>query len=249
MWLATGGLNVRDQPGYRISKEKLDPRDLAEVDGLRLTTAVRSLCFEMRYAPSLRLAVQAFDMAAFSDLVTLEEMWDYAAAHGAWTGIPQCRCALALAEENCWSPAETVMRLVWILDAGLPRPLCNVPVFDRDGRHIGTPDLLDPVAGVVGEYDGALHLEGAQRARDVRREDLFREAGLEYFTMLAGDAANRARIVDRMIRTRARAKWESEATRAWTITPPPWWTPTLTVQQRRDLTDDQRRRLLRHRAG
>ncbi len=56
------------------------------------------------------------------------------------------------------------MRMIWVVDAGLPRPLCNMPIFDRHGRHIGTPDLLDPVAGVVGEYDGALHLAGEQRA-------------------------------------------------------------------------------------
>ena len=55
------------------------------------------------------------------------------------------------------------MRLVWELDAGHPRPLCNVPLFDRHGRHLATPDLVDPGAGVVGEYDGAVHLTGAQR--------------------------------------------------------------------------------------
>ena len=49
-----------------------------------------------------------------------------------------------------------------------PRPLCNVPVFDRFGQHIGTPDLLDPVAGVVGEYDGALHLERLPEATGPR---------------------------------------------------------------------------------
>jgi hypothetical protein len=247
--LATGGLNVRHQPGLRVCKEKLDPRDLTAIDDLRITTHVRSVCFEMRYAASVRDAVRVFDMAAFSDLVSLEEMSAYALAHAAWTGIPQCREALTLGEENSWSPAEVSMRIVWRVDAGLPRPLCNVPLFTLDGRHIGTPDLFDPVAGVVGEYDGSLHLEGPQRARDVRRAEAFRRVGLEYFTVLAPDLADRTLVVERMQSTRDRALWLPEGQRAWTLVSPPWWTPTLTVAQRRGLRGEQRRRLLRHRTG
>ena len=47
------------------------------------------------------------------------------------------------------------MRLVWRLDAGCPWPLCNAPVFDLAGELLGVPDLIDPVHGVYGEYDGA----------------------------------------------------------------------------------------------
>ena len=141
------------------------------------------------------------------------------------------------------------MCLHWELDAGFPRPLCNHPIFDRAGRHLGTPDLLDVEAGVVGEYDGALHLEGRRRAADLGREDVFRRAGLEYFTMVAADKADPDRIVQRMRDARARARWEAESVRRWTAEPPPWWVPTVTVAQRRALTDAQRARFLRRRAA
>ena len=199
----------------------------------------------MRYARNLSEAVRAFDMAAYSDLVTIAELVAYALEHPGWTGVPQCREAVPYLEENCWSPREVDLRLTWVVDAGLPRPLCNVPIFDRFGRHIGTPDLLDPEAGVVGEYDGALHLAGEQRARDVRRMEAFREVGLETFTMLSSDLPRRRQMADRMIASRRRALWLGESVRPWTVEPPPWWTPTTTVAQRRALSEADRERYLR----
>ena len=219
-------------------------------DGLSVTIPVRSTCFEMRYAASLRAAVVAIDMAMQADLVSPAEMWDFIATQSGWTGIPRCREAMGLAHENSWSPRETSnLRLVWVLDAGFPVPLCNVPVFDLAGRHIGTPDLLDEEAGVAGEYDGSLHLHGAQRARDVRREEAFRSVGLEYFTVVAADSRDPQSVVRRMCATRARARFATPSTRAWTVEKPPWWIPTETVAQRRALSDEQRLRLFRNRAG
>jgi hypothetical protein len=245
--LATGGLHVRPQPGIEICEEKLDPVDLTTVDGLRVTRATRAVCFAMRYADSVHDAVTVLDMAAYSDLVSIDELTAYALAHPAWTGIPQCRDAIPYADENAWSPAEVDMRWTWEVEAGRPRPLCNVPVFSRSGRHIATPDLVDPVAGVVGEYDGPLHLVGKQRARDLRREADLRAVGLEYVTMVGPDRRESGPFIFRLHGAYGRARYEPEADRAWTIEPPSWWTPTTTVADRRRLTDSQRRRVLRYR--
>lgn len=245
--IATAGRTVRRQQGIAICEEGLDPTERSVLDGLSVTSAVRSACFEMRYAPSDRLAVVALDMAAYSDLVSLAEMADYAGRHSGWTGIPRCRWALGHADENAWSPHEVLMRLGWELDAGRPRPLCNVPVFDRSGRLVGTPDLLDPEAGVLGEYDGALHLAGRQRAVDLRREAEFRGLGLETVVMVAADHQDMSSFLTRLDGAYRRARHEAESTRAWTISPPPWWTDTSTVAARRTLDADQQRRWLRHR--
>lgn len=245
--LAVGPGNVRHQPGIRICKEGIGPTDLTVVDGLRVTTAVRSVCWAMRHAASVRQAVVVFDMAAFNDLVSIDEMRQYLTRALPWTGIPKCRDAMLLASENAWSPAEVGMRGVWVVDAGLPEPLCNVPVFDRRGRLVGTPDLFDPEAGLVGEYDGSLHLDPARRARDIVREEGFRRLGLECVTMTAADQLDPSRFVARLHAVRRRSLFLPEDRRPWTIEPPPGWLPTLTVAQRRSLTPAQRRRLLRHR--
>ncbi len=60
--LVTAGDDIRSQPGIEISAERLAPTRLVDHDGLTVTLAVRSVCFEMRYAVSVRAAVVAVDM-------------------------------------------------------------------------------------------------------------------------------------------------------------------------------------------
>jgi hypothetical protein len=244
--------DLRSRPGVTLCEERLNPREIELVDGLPITIAPRSVAFLARRAASLRPAVQAVCMAAFHDLSSLDDVEEYAGAAprqglSGWTGIPQCRRAVALADENCWSPTEVWMMLVWRLVADLPAPLMNQPVFDLDGRHLGTPDLLDPDSGTLIEYDGAVHLDVVQRARDVRREEAFRDVGLECGTLLSGDLSSPGQAAQRMHAARRRARWESPESRRWTIEPPAWWVPTTTVAQRRALSPSQRSRLLRHR--
>lgn len=233
------------QEGYAVSQEFLGPWEVVMVDGLAVTTPVRSVVFEMRYAAGVGPAVEALDMACFSDLVSLAEVAAYLAVLGPVTGIPQARDALAEGDENAWSPREVMMRRIWI-DSGLNRPLCNAPVFTLEGRHVGTPDLFDPSSGLAGDYDGWIHLQSDQRARDVRREADFRDVGLEYVTMVGADARNSTHFVDRLRNAHARAL-AGASPRRWTVEPPAWWTPTVTVEQRRNLEDWQRVRWLRHR--
>ena len=186
--LATADSSIRSTTGVVVSEERLAPSALTTHAGLVVTSPARSLFFEMRHARSPEAASISADMAAYSDLVSRDEALTIALANPGWDGIGQMRdVVVGGMEENAWSPAEVVMRRVWCDIAGLPRPLCNRPVFDLGGRHIGTPDVFDPLVGLVGEYDSALHLEGAQRARDVHREGLFRAVGLEYVTMLGAD--------------------------------------------------------------
>ncbi len=247
--LATCYADIRSQHGFVVHQERLGPRELIMKDGLRSTLAVRSLCFMMRYARDIRQAVTFADLAMYSDLVSLAELSAYCLAHPGWTGIPLARDALSLVDENSWSPWETWMRLVWVREAGFATPMSNRPIFDRTGHHIATPDLLDVETGTYGEYDGSLHLLGAARARDITRENDLRNLGLEGFTILSADIPHPERAVLKMTDARRRAKSEPESQRQWTIEPPWWWTPTHTVDLRRQLTDSQRARFLRRRAS
>jgi hypothetical protein len=241
--------DIRRQPGMRLCQEPWSPYDVVVVDGVPVTVPKRSVAFEMRYAESLWKAVTAADMAAYDDLVSLEELSVYAGhaprfGLSAWTGIPQCREAILLADENSWSPRETWLRLVWVRVAGLPTPLMNHAVFDLEGRHIATPDLLDDAAGVAGQYDSALHLDRDARLRDARRDDALRRVGIECFSVVTGETAGA--VAERMLGARGRALAHRRP-RLWTAEPPAWWTSTVTVEQRRALADRDRARLLRYR--
>ncbi len=249
--IAIGTYDVKPQHKYGIAVtgEGLWRRMVVEHDDLPITRAVWSVSFEMRHADSWRQAVAALDMAAYNDLVSLDEQAEFLGHQNGWTGIPKARKALGYAVENSWSPQETLMRLVWEVDAQLPRPLCNVPIFDLDGHHLGTPDLFDPETGLMGEYDGPSHLTRGQHARDIQRAELLRSHDLESVIMLADDFGELGRYLERLLRARAAAARRQPVHRAWTIVPPRWWIPTLTVTQRRSLTQEQRQRFLRHRSA
>ncbi len=205
-----------------VSREQLTVREVVWRSGVPCTRPLRALFDEMRRTPEVRGAVVAMDMMAAAELVSIRQMRAYVEAHPGWKRVEQVRRALDLASEGSQSPAETRMRLVWELDAGLPRPLVNRAVFTLEGRRVGRPDLLDVEAGVVGEYDGAEHRRAHRHSKDVAREEEFRRLGLEYFKITGPDMANTDRIVARMMSTRARAKWLPEGRRAWTVEPPHW---------------------------
>jgi hypothetical protein len=246
--LAVGADHARrPQPDvFEMVWEFVAPRFVARRDGIRLTSPAWSVTLAMRRAKDLAAAVRIFDMAAYSDLVSIDEVVAFTRDHlGTRTGVERVREAMAYAEENAWSPTEVDFRLVWQIRGQCPRPLCNVPVFDLAGRLVGAPDLLDPVAGVAGDYDGALHLEGAQRSRDVVREEAFRSVGLEPVTMLAGDRHDPTDVVGRLHAAYDRAARKPASDRRWTIEAPSWWIPTDTVARRRALSQQQRARLLR----
>ncbi len=240
---------IRAQAGVEVSQEFLGPGDTEWVDRIVITRSVRSVAFVARRSRTLVEAVTAIDMAAYSDLVSLAELELYVDGLGPITGVGRLRDALALADENAWSPTEVTMRLVW-LGEDHARPLTNVPIFDEAGRHVATVDLLDPEAGVAGEYEGGVHLVGSRRAHDVAREGVLLRHGLQVVTMVASDLIEPSEFCRRLRDAYRRAgehRIAAPGRRSWTIEPPAWWQPTLTVDQRRTLSAADRERLLAHR--
>jgi hypothetical protein len=248
--LVISTFDIRPQPGIELSGEGLDPALVEVVDGVPVTDPRYSVSYLMRYAPSPWAAVVAAEMAFYDDLLSLDELTAFVTpGQNAWTGVPRAREALGWCQENSWSPREPAMRRVWEVVAGRPRPLCNAPVFDLAGHHLGTPDLIDPTTGVTGEYDGDHHLDRPQRDRDLRREGLLRAHGLEPVVMIGPDLGEPSAFLARLDTAYARAEERAHRPRSWTLDQPAWWVPTETVAQRRALTEDQRRRFLRHRSA
>ena len=134
----------------------------------------------------------------------------------------------------------------WV-GASYPPPLTNRPVFDLNGRHIGTPDLIDPNTGVMGEYDSLIFHNAARRAKDLQRDHDFRSHGLEPVSMVTGDLEFAGAFLMRLRAAYARAEARPASERRWTLELPPWWVPTFTVAQRRALSESQRKIWLRHR--
>lgn len=223
MPLVTGGGLLRPDARVSVCREQLamDEREL--LDGIWVTTPERALFDEVRRHRSLRRAVADIEVAVAAGLLTFAEFDAYVSRRNPWTGIALAREAVALAGLGCWSRPEVGMALAWVLDAGLARPLCNVPVFDRAGRLIAIVDLLDPEAGCVGEYQGAEHKDGDRHRTDVAREQGLRDAGLECFEVVGGDLADHNLVVKRMHAARERSLFRRPADRLWTLEQPEWW--------------------------
>lgn len=233
------------RPGIAISAEQHLRWNLIEVDGLTLTSYLAAVTYEVCHAPSLLHAVAMIDRACAADLISCDELRAYRALLAGHRWVTRLDAALELADENCWSPPETALRLCW-RGIGMTAVVCNRPVFALDGTFLGTPDVLDVESGTAGEYDGALHLAGRQRAKDIRRDGLFRRAGLEYVEMVSADLGDTSDFERRSLDARARA---ASLERNWTVTPPPGWVETHTVELRRALTPWQRSRFLRWQAS
>jgi hypothetical protein len=205
--LVVGRSRVRGDESVTVWRDRIEPAEVAVRYGVPCARPLRALFDAMRRAEERREAVVDMDMMAAAELVSVGRMDDYRRTRIGWLGAPQVDWALRLASEHSRSPNETRMRLIWVLDASLPRPLVNRPVFDPAGRLLGVADLLDLEAGVVGEFDGADHREARRHSADLAREDRFRRHGLEFFLISGPDLLDVDRVVGRMIGSRRRARW------------------------------------------
>jgi hypothetical protein len=147
--------------------------DVVEVHGVRATAVMRTAFDLMRHA-CLVEAVSIADSFAYQELLDPLAFAVYVDGHRRWPGVNHCRQAIALSSPLARSAGESRLRMVAVL-GGLPEPLVNPPYY-RNDELIGYPDLLlmgprDRWAGL--EYDGAYHLDPAQRTADLRRENRF----------------------------------------------------------------------------
>jgi hypothetical protein len=223
--VALGGLHeIGHGGGAEVSHERLTPQEVECLEGVPCTIAERALFDEIRRTRDRRSGVVTLEMAVAAGLLSFESFGNFVEPGcSARTGVPFVREVIDWAGGDTRSPPEALMRLVWKYDAGYPEPLCNKPVFDLDGNLLGIPDLLDPVAGVAGEYGGSDHTETDQRRDDRVREDRLVAHGLSFFEVVTGDLANRPLVVRRMQSARARALFLPTDRRTWTLDPPHWW--------------------------
>jgi hypothetical protein len=216
----------------RVHRDATAAAEVTSRHGIPCSRPLRAVFDAARDAADLREAVVAIDMMAAAELTSVRQVREYVAARGGVRGVGKVRSALDLASEDSRSPNETRVRLIWQLDAGLPRPLVNQPVFDLHGRLLGIVDLLDPVAAVVGEYDGADHRSARRHSADVDRESRLRAAGLEVFRVTGPDVSRREVVVQRIREARARAARLPAGPRQWTTVPPPDWPLELPLHER-----------------
>jgi len=213
---------IRRRPGIDPSRERLPLSDVADVGGLSCTTPLRTGFDCARLLSDLTEAVVHVDLMLACGLFTRAELSAYVEGHRGWRGVAAARAVVAMAVAGVRSPPETRLRLAWVVDARLPTPLVNPPVFDLEGNLLGLPDLLDPEAGTVSEYDSDDHRDLVAHTADNSREELFEHHGLVVtrVTKLDLRAARRPALVTRFRQAHARGLRRDRGQDRWTLQPP-----------------------------
>jgi hypothetical protein len=207
---------IRARPGLVRWRSAVTDDEVVEVDGVPCTSPVRT-GYDLVRTRDLRNGVVCLDVLGRQIGLQPVDVLAHSEARPRWRGRPRVARAVQLADPRALSTGETRFRLVWILDAGLPRPQVNPTLRTPDGFLLGMVDLLDPEAGLVGEYDGAGHRELERHVLDNAREEWMEDTGLIVVRACAPDVrvANRARSALRLriafhrglARDRARDRW------------------------------------------
>ncbi len=208
----------------RYSRERLSVADVAATAGLIITAPPRTAFDGARLADNLAEAVAFLDAYAHSGRLHLPTWGHYVSQHPGWEGVAQARAAAELADAAARSTWESRLRVFYVVEAGLPRPEVNIPIFDRDGNLLGIPDLLDPAAGLVTEFDGGLHRERSQHRHDNAREELFESHGLTVVRVDSLDMGYHHRALTHRLQDGRRRGLARDPRRdKWTVKEPDWW--------------------------
>jgi hypothetical protein len=220
--LAACGEGLESGHGAEVVDDRIPPDDVVVIHGIRCAKVERALFDEMQRIGDVREMAIAAGASYAARLTSIKRMRLYAATRRWYRDVRTVKQAIELSCEGCRSPQEDRFRQVWELDARWGRPLCNQTILDLDGRFIATPDLFDPVRGVVGEYAGADHRDIDRHESDIAREADLRGVGLEYVEVVGRDLRDRERVIRRMEESAERAV---HLTRRWKLGPTP--SPTL----------------------
>jgi hypothetical protein len=207
----------------RYSRDPLPDRAREVRHRIWVTTAIRTAFDGGRWAGDLVEAVVFLDQVAHVLPINLPVLAQWASGATGWRGIRQLRQALTLVDAASASPWESRLRMFYVLDAGLPRPLVNVPVFTPDGRFLAIPDLLDTEAGLVTEFDGQDHRRRRQHRDDNLREEKLEGANLTVCRVDSLDLRSPLALKDRLQARHLQGTQRDRHRDGWTLEQPLWW--------------------------
>jgi AbiEi antitoxin C-terminal domain/Protein of unknown function (DUF559) len=160
--------NVRPPPLVVAHNDTLLPGEIADVDGVPVTTPART-AFDIGRRTPLNAAVPRLDALAHATDVKSVDVEAVIAHHKGARGLRRLRQVLPLVDGGAESPQESRTRLALVV-AGLPKPQTQIGVFNEYGDFVARVDMGWEQWRVGVEYDGAQHwTDSRQRANDIDR--------------------------------------------------------------------------------
>lgn len=186
--------------GLQIRSDRLASDEIEMIDGVPVTTPSRTALDLACWYP-LTAAVAALDDLVRATDFKPADVELLLARHRGRRWLERARVSLNLVDAGAQSPKETWLRLV-LVQAGLPRPQTQIPVYDDFGDVIAYLDMGWEGVKVAVEYDGEQHRrDRSQYTWDVRRLEKIQRRGWILVRVVTGDRP--AEIVHRVRDARA----------------------------------------------
>ncbi|TCK21166.1 DUF559 domain-containing protein [Pseudonocardia endophytica] len=176
---------LRSRAGVTVRRGELHPDEVTMVDGLLVTTPLRT-AFDLGRRLEFVEAVVAVDALARVHRFPPDLLLGVAVRYPRRRGVSRLTDVLSAADARSSSPPETRLRLV-LTGAGLPRPAVQHPVLDDDRRRAVWLDLAYPRHRLGIEYDGGDHLDPKQVVKDIERHTRLAAAGWRVLRYTARD--------------------------------------------------------------
>jgi hypothetical protein len=166
----TGNRIRRD--GMRSGERTLERDEVVAIDGLRVTSKLRTTC---------DLGMQLSRRPAFAAMCAMMKVADFTSADirrqadtrfKGYRWVTQLRGLAPIVHDGFDSPGECALGLCWHDEGNLPPYLCQYQVAGPDGPCF--LDLAVPELRYAAEYDGAEWHGPDQSAHDDRRRDFLR---------------------------------------------------------------------------
>ena len=202
--LVTPAVSVFAPPGRRLrnglvasGERRLAPDDVREVEGLLVTSPMRTACDVARLLPRDH-ALAAMDALVALGSFTVAQLDQELGRFKGYRGIVQARVLAPLVDPRSGSHSESVLRLRWV-DAGLPRPECQIEIPAPNGSYFLDMGLREH--RFAGEYDGEeFHGEQEQDHDDERREWARTSQGWTIVVARKHNLYGRHQDIDRILR-------------------------------------------------
>ncbi|HYN75568.1 MAG TPA: type IV toxin-antitoxin system AbiEi family antitoxin [Candidatus Limnocylindria bacterium] len=187
------GAAATRRPGVRAYVEQMSADEVVHVNGVPVTTPVRTAADLGRWLPRYH-AIGVLDRFLRNGLVTRSQLRTEVDRWTGYRGVRQLRDLVELADGRSESPRESWLRLL-IIDSGFPDPVPQYEVPRGPGLVPYRLDLAWPDLMVAVEYDGAEAHGPAQAKRDAARRRFLRQLGWSVIVVRRGDLERPDRAV------------------------------------------------------
>jgi Protein of unknown function (DUF559) len=178
--------NRRSPPGIQTHRDRIDEDEIDLVAGIPVTSPVRTVLDFGCWYPTMT-AVAGIDSLARAIDIKAVDVELLARRYAGRKGVARARQAIELFDSGAQSPKESWLRVV-LIQAGLPRPQTQIPVFNELGNAIAYLDMGWEDVKVAVEYDGEQHRsDRRQYTWDIRRLEMLERLGWIVMRVVAGD--------------------------------------------------------------